>query len=41
MDYPAISPDGRTIAFTSPVEGYDQVFVMLTSGGEPVPTHEG
>jgi serine/threonine protein kinase len=36
MDYPAISPDGRTIAFTSPVEGYDQVFVMLTSGGEPL-----
>ena len=36
MDYPAISPDGRTIAFTSPVEGYDQVFVMLTSGGDPL-----
>jgi serine/threonine protein kinase len=41
MDYPAISPDGRTIAFTSPVEGYDQVFVMLTSGGRTPPTHEG
>jgi serine/threonine protein kinase len=36
MDFPAISPDGRTIAFTSPVEGYDQVFVMLTSGGDPL-----
>jgi serine/threonine protein kinase len=36
MDYPAISPDGRTIAFTSAVDGYDQVFVMLTSGGEPL-----
>ena len=36
MDYPAISPDGRTIAFTSPVEGFDQVFVMLTSGGDPL-----
>jgi serine/threonine protein kinase/Tol biopolymer transport system component len=36
MDYAAISPDGRTIAFTSPVEGYDQVFVMLTSGGDPL-----
>ena len=36
MDYPAISPDGRTIAFTSPVGGYDQVFVMLTSGGDPL-----
>jgi serine/threonine protein kinase len=33
---PAISPDGRTIAFVSPVDGYDQVFVMLTSGGEPL-----
>jgi serine/threonine protein kinase len=36
MDYPALSPDGRTIAFTSPVEGYDQLFVMLTSGGDPL-----
>ena len=33
---PALSPDGRTMAFTSPVDGYDQVFVMLTSGGEPL-----
>ncbi len=41
MDYPALSPDGRTIAFTSPVEGYDQVFVMLTSGGDPLQlTHD-
>jgi serine/threonine protein kinase len=36
MDSPALSPDGRTIAFTSPVDGYDEVFVMLTSGGEPL-----
>jgi len=36
MDYPALSPDGRTIAFTSPVDGYDQLFVMLTSGGDPL-----
>ena len=36
MDYPALSPDGRTIAFTSPIDGYDQVFVMLTSGGDPL-----
>ena len=36
MDYAALSPDGRTIAFTSPVDGYDQIFVMLTSGGEPL-----
>jgi serine/threonine protein kinase/Tol biopolymer transport system component len=32
----ALSPDGRTIAFVSPVGGYDQVFVMLTSGGDPL-----
>jgi len=36
MDNSALSPDGRTMAFTSPVDGYDQVFVMLTSGGEPL-----
>jgi serine/threonine protein kinase len=41
MDYPALSPDGRTIAFTSPVEGYDQIFVMLSSGGDPLQlTHD-
>jgi serine/threonine protein kinase len=31
-----LSPDGRTIAFTSQVDGYDQLFVMLTSGGQPL-----
>ncbi len=36
MDSAVLSPDGRAIAFRSPVEGYDQVFVMLTSGGEPL-----
>jgi serine/threonine protein kinase len=36
MDSAALSPDGRTIAFISPIDGYDQVFVMLTSGGEPL-----
>jgi serine/threonine protein kinase len=36
MNYPAISPDGRTFAFSSPVDGYDQLFVMLTSGGDPL-----
>jgi serine/threonine protein kinase len=42
MDYPSLSPDGRTIAFTSPIDGYDQVFVMLTSGGAPLQlTHDG
>jgi serine/threonine protein kinase len=32
----SLSPDGRTVAFVSPVDGYDQVFVMLTSGGDPL-----
>jgi serine/threonine protein kinase len=36
LDFAVLSPDGRTIAFTSPTEGYDQVFVMLASGGEPL-----
>jgi serine/threonine protein kinase/Tol biopolymer transport system component len=31
-----ISPDGHTVAFTSYVEGYDQLFVMLSSGGDPL-----
>jgi serine/threonine protein kinase len=34
IDSPNISPDGRTVAFTSPVAGIPQVFVMLASGGE-------
>jgi serine/threonine protein kinase len=36
MNSPKLSPDGRAVAFSSPVEGYDQLFVMLTSGGEPL-----
>jgi serine/threonine protein kinase len=36
MDTTAISPDGRTVAFTSGVGSVTQVFVMLTSGGEPL-----
>jgi len=31
-----LSPDGHTIAFTSYVQGYEQIFVMLTSGGDPL-----
>lgn len=31
-----LSPDGHTIAFTSTTGGVSQVFVMLTSGGEPL-----
>jgi serine/threonine protein kinase/WD40 repeat protein len=36
MDNAKLSPDGHTVAFSSPVEGIAQVFVMLTSGGEPL-----
>ena len=36
MNSAILSPDGRTVAFTSPRAGVDQVFVMLTSGGEPL-----
>src|ERR1700735_1192326 len=31
-----ISPDGHTVAFASHVAGISQVFVILTSGGEPL-----
>ena len=31
-----LSPDGHAVAFASPVAGIDQVFLMLTSGGEPL-----
>jgi serine/threonine protein kinase len=31
-----LSPDGHTIAFTSVTDGVPQVYVMLTSGGEPL-----
>ena len=36
MDNARLSPDGHTVAFTSQVRGVAQVFVMLTSGGEPL-----
>ena len=36
MNGATLSPDGRTIAFTSPAAGVEQVFVMLASGGEPL-----
>jgi serine/threonine protein kinase/Tol biopolymer transport system component len=34
--YARLSPDGHAIAFISPVGGIAQVFLMLTSGGEPL-----
>jgi serine/threonine protein kinase/Tol biopolymer transport system component len=36
MDSARLSPDGHTVAFSSPVGGIAQLFVMLTSGGEPL-----
>lgn len=29
-----LSPDGHAVAFTSPVNGVNQVFIMLTAGGD-------
>jgi serine/threonine protein kinase len=31
-----LSPDGHTIAFSSPTNGTFQIYVMLTSGGDPL-----
>jgi len=36
MNDARISPDGHALAFDSPVGGIAQVFLMLTSGGEPL-----
>lgn len=36
MRYARLSPDGHAVAFISPVAGVEQVFLMLTSGGEPL-----
>src|ERR1700683_2464512 len=36
IDFARLSPDAHTVAFSSPVNGVDQVFVMLASGGQPL-----
>ena len=36
MDDATLSPDGHAVAFSSPVGGVAQVFIMLVSGGEPL-----
>jgi len=36
MNVARLSPDGHTVAFASQVAGVGQVFVMLTSGGQPL-----
>jgi eukaryotic-like serine/threonine-protein kinase len=38
---PALSPDGRSLAFTAGVNGRRQVFIQLLNGGEPLQiTHD-
>ena len=36
MDGAVLSPDGHTVAFVSPADGVDQIFIMLATGGEPL-----
>jgi serine/threonine protein kinase len=36
MNDARLSPDGHAVAFVSPIGGIAQVFLMLTSGGEPL-----
>jgi serine/threonine protein kinase/Tol biopolymer transport system component len=36
MNDARLSPDGHNVAFVSPMGGIAQVFLMLTSGGEPL-----
>jgi Tol biopolymer transport system component len=36
IDGARLSPDGHAVAFSSPVGGLAQVFIMLISGGEPL-----
>jgi serine/threonine protein kinase/Tol biopolymer transport system component len=41
MNLARLSPDGHTVAFSSPTDGTFQVYVMLTSGGDPLQlTHD-
>jgi serine/threonine protein kinase/Tol biopolymer transport system component len=41
MNGARLSPDGHAVAFTSPIGGVEQVFVMLPSGGDPLQlTHD-
>jgi Protein kinase domain/WD40-like Beta Propeller Repeat len=35
-EFPAISPDGKTVAFTSPVRGRRQIWIRLVAGGAPL-----
>jgi Tol biopolymer transport system component len=35
-EFPSISPDGRSVAFTASRKGFRQIFVTLVAGGMPV-----
>ena len=40
-EHPAVSPDGKTVAFIAPVNGRQQVWVRLLAGGAPLQiTHD-
>jgi serine/threonine protein kinase len=36
MNGAVLSPDGHTVAFASSADGFDQIFIMLATGGEPL-----
>jgi Tol biopolymer transport system component len=36
-EFPAISPDGRSVVFTASLNGTRQIFVRLLAGGPPLP----
>ncbi len=40
-EFPAISPDGRSVAFAADVDGWRQVFVRLIAGGAPLQLTRG
>jgi Tol biopolymer transport system component len=40
-EFPAIAPDGKSVAFTARVDGYRQVFVRLLAGGSPLQITQG
>ena len=40
-EWPAISPDGKTVAFVAPVNGRKQIWIQLLTGGSPLQlTHD-
>src|SRR4029079_2465210 len=40
-EFPALSPDGRSVAFAAGVDGRRQIFVRLIASGAPLPiTHD-